>query len=324
VRDSQRVSRSLASRSFVAIGLLLVLVVGCVTPISKGYEIHTADLTCEEANRQAYAAVLEMGMDVTSFRPAKPGSPGSISATRSGERGRLGGDVTIRCDDGEISIVSSQSGGFLGDKEFERGVFLGVAGRTGLEVVREGRYATGEMKRREPAPGAAAATGGASSPTPERAGAGSTTTPTAAPSGGLTVGMEMLRGFASILDFEADLGGGGVLPVKVVIVNGTRRAYDFEPSAIVMRPVGERTQVQPLSADAAHERLARAAGGGAQLGDVAAAGRLLREKALVGGRLSAGATRSGFVYFPLGDYERGRLLMIDVATGEAEGFAVDF
>jgi hypothetical protein len=136
--------------------------------------------------------------------------------------------------------------------------------------------------------------------------------------------MEVLRGFASILDFEADLGAGGLLPVKVVIVNGTRRAYELEPSAIVLRPVGERTQVQPLTAAAAHERLTRAAASGAELGDVAAAGRLLRENALAGGRLAPGSTRSGFVYYPLGDYERGRLLMTDVATGEAEGFAVDF
>lgn len=324
MRDSQRVSRPLVSGSFVTIGLLLGLVVGCVTPISKGYEIHTADLTCEEANRQAYAAVIEMGMEITSFRPAKTGAPGSISAARSGERGKLGGDVTIRCDDGEISIVSNQSGGPLSDKEFERGVFLGVAGRTGLEVVREGRYATGEMKRREREPTGAAATGETTTPSPERTGAASTTSPSSAPAGGLTVEMELLRGFASILDFEADLGGGGVLPVKVVIVNGTRRAYDFEPGAIVLRPVGERTQVPPLSADEAHERLTRAATGGAELGDVAAAGRMLREKALAGGRLAPGSTRTGFVYYPLGDYERGRVLMTDVATGEAEGFAVDF
>ena len=68
----------------------------------------------------------------------------------------------------------------------------------------------------------------------------------------------------------------------------------------------------------------RAAADGAELGDVAAAARLLREKTLVGGRIAPGAVRSGFVYFPLGAYDRARLLMIDVATGEAEGFAVDF
>ena len=59
--------------------LLLSFAPGCITPISKGYEIHTADLTCDEANRQAYAAVLDMGMQVSAFRPAKPGAPGSIS-----------------------------------------------------------------------------------------------------------------------------------------------------------------------------------------------------------------------------------------------------
>lgn len=311
----------------ILLALLAFFGVGCVTPISKGYEIHTADLTCDEANRQAYAAIVDMGMEVTSFRPAKPGTPGSISASRSNERGRLGGDVEIRCDGGQVAIVASESGGFLGDKEFERGVFLGVAGRTGLEVVREGRYATGEMKRRDSSPvPALPASPGSSAPTGDGAAtprAAASSTPTVA-TGGLNVEMEPLRGFASILDFEADLSAAGVLPVKVVIVNGTRRAYDFDPGAIVLRRRGARDQVQPLTPTTAHERLNAAAGGGASLGDVPAAARALREKALTGARLAPGSTRSGFVYYPLGDYDRARLVMVDVATGEAEGFAVEF
>jgi hypothetical protein len=304
---------------------LLGSVAGCMTPVSKGYEIHTADLTCDEANRQAYAAVTEMGMQVSSFQPAKPGAPGSIKASRSDERGRLGGTVDIRCDGGKVSIVANESGGFLGDKEFERGVFLGVAGRTGLEVVREGRYATGEMKRREsPATTGARTSAGAPSAgaPPQSASDGTTSAP--ATSGGLTVEMEPLKGFAAILDFEADLSAAGVLPVKVSIVNGTRRAYDFDPTAIVMRRRGAREQVEPIDVSAAHGKLSSAAASGTELGDVAAAGRALREKALQGGHLAPGATRTGFVYYPLGDYDHARLVMVDSATGEAEGFAVDF
>jgi len=311
------------SSRFLAV--LALVSAGCVTPVSKGYEIHTTDLTCDEANRQAYAAVTEMGMQVSAFRPAKPGAPGSITASRSDERGRLGGSVDIRCDGGKVSIVANERGGFLGDKEFERGVFLGVAGRTGLEVVREGRYATGEMKRRD-AP--TAATEGATSAevgaAPPQHSASDAAGSAAAASGGLDVEMVPLKGFAAILDFEADLSAAGVLPVKVSIVNGTRRAYDFDPATIAMRRRGAREQVEPLDADAAHERLTAAAAGGVQLGDIAAAERALREKALQGGRLAPGAQRSGFVYYPLGDYDHARLVMTDTATGEAEGFAVDF
>ncbi len=314
---------TVVSRRIAAIASLAL---GCAQPISKGYEIHTADLTCDEANRQAYAAVVDMGMEVTSFRPARTGSPGVISARRSDSRGNLGGDVEIRCDAGAVSIVSNQSGGFLGDKEFERGVFLSIAGRTGLEVVRDGRYATGEMKRRE-APsdaGAAAGTDAMGAPASAAPSATKPQTSKLSTTNALAVTMEPLRGFASILDFEADLGTGGVLPVKVVITNGTSRRYDFDAAAIVLRPTGERTQVQPLTPTAALARIRNTAAGGAELGDVEAAGRMLKEKALVGGRLAPGTVRTGFVYFPLADYDRARLLMTDVATGEAEGFAVDF
>ena len=52
------------------------LAAGCITPVSKGYEIHTADLSCDEANRQVYAALRDMDMEITSFTPAKPGQTG--------------------------------------------------------------------------------------------------------------------------------------------------------------------------------------------------------------------------------------------------------
>jgi hypothetical protein len=294
---------------------------GCITPVSKGYEIHTADLSCDEANRQVYAALRDMDMEITSFTPAKPGQAGHVSAVRKSETNPLAGDVDIRCEGGRVDIQADQRGDLLGDKQFERGVFLGVTGRADLEVVRDGRLATGEVRRRvvEIVPTQESTTA-APSPAPS--------TPRVAPppatGASLDVQMEAVRGFASVLDFDADLGGAGVLPVRVSIRNGTRRAYDLDPTAIVLNVSGQRTRVAPLTPADAYARLAAEAGANPSIGDVNAARGLLAEKALAGGRLSPGASREGFVYFPLGDYDRARLSLIDAATGESESFVVDF
>lgn len=294
---------------------------GCITPVSKGYEIHTADLSCDEANRQVYAALRDMDMEITSFTPAKPGQTGHVSAVRKSDSNPLAGDVDIRCEGGRVDIQANQRGDLLGDKQFERGVFLGVTGRADLEVVREGRLATGEVRRRtaESAPAQESAVAQAPSPplsTPRVA-------PLPAAGASLDVQMEAVRGFASVLDFDVDLGGAGVLPVRVSLRNGTRRAYELDPTAIVLNVSGQRTRVAPLTPADAYARLA-AAGANPSLGDVNAARGLLAEKSLAGGRLSPGASREGFVYFPLGDYDRARLSLIDAATGESESFVVDF
>jgi hypothetical protein len=298
-----------------------VLGAGCITPVSKGYEIHTTDLSCDEANRQVYAALRDMDMEITSFTPAKPGQAGHVSAVRKTDTNPLAGDVDIRCEGGRVDIQADQRGDLLGDKQFERGVFLGVTGRAGLEVVREGRLATGEVRRRtaESAPTQESTAAQAPSPAPSTPGVA----PPAAASASLDVQMEAVRGFASVLDFDADLGGAGVLPVRVSLRNGTRRAYDFDPTAIVLNVSGQRTRVAPLTPADAYARLA-AAGANPSLGDVNAARGLLAEKALAGGRLSPGASREGFVYFPLDDYDRARLSLVDAATGESESFVVDF
>jgi len=298
----------------------LALVAGCVTPVSKGYEIHTGDLSCDEANRQVYAALRDMQMEITSFTPAKPGQPGHVSAVRKNETNPLAGDVSIRCEGGRVDIEADQRGDLLGDKQFERGIFLGVTGRADLEVVREGRYATGEVRRR----GVDAAAGeearlaqpGPAAPDTQRVASSIS-------AGSLDVEMEALPGFASVLDFDADLGAAGVLPVRVSIRNGTRRAYEFDPAAIALSVSGERTRVSALTPGEAYARVA-AAGVDGSIGDAQAAKALLAEKALGGGRLSPGASREGFVYFPLGDYDRARLALTDSATGEVESFVVDF
>lgn len=304
-------------------GLISLLLGGCVTPVSQGLEVHTSDLSCDDANRLVYAALRDMRMEVTSFEAAKPGKPGSLTARRDESNAKLAGSVSIRCEAGRVDIVADQANDFLGDKEFERGVFLGVTGRGDLEVVREGRYATGEVRRREDAPTAgpesAPAAASASSKRPEVA----PRRPPRVADPVLTVRVEALRGFASVLDFDVDLSAVGVLPVKVSIRNGTQRAYDFDPRAMAVSVAGERSRVAPLTLDQAYQRLS-SGGDSSEIGDVVTAKRIMAEKALSGGRIAAGEVREGFVYFSLADYERARFSMTDVATGESEGFVVDF
>jgi hypothetical protein len=293
---------------------------GCLTPVSKGYEIHTSDLTCDEANRQVYAALRDMQMEITAFTPAKPGQPGHVSGVRKSESNPLAGDVEIRCDGGRVDIEADQRGDLLGDKQFERGIFLSVTGRADLEVVREGRYTTGEVRKR-----AAQVPAGQDPSMAAPSASRSSTAPAAMDSAGATldVQMEALRGFASVLDFDADLAAAGILPMRVSIRNTTRRAYDFDPSRIVLNVSGQRTRAMPLTQAEAKARLATVAADPA-VGDVDAAKNLLAKKAIAGGRLAPGTTREGFVYFPLGDYDRARLSFIDSATGEAEAFVVYF
>jgi hypothetical protein len=54
------------------------------------------------------------------------------------------------------------------------------------------------------------------------------------------------------------------------------------------------------------------------------ASRIIRQRLLRGGLLRPGARFNGFLYYPVADYDRARIIMIDVATGETEGFIVDF
>jgi hypothetical protein len=161
---------------------------------------------------------------------------------------------------------------------------------------------------------------------------------------GIVVRLKPLQGFATVLDFEADLSAAGILPVKVSISNATKRAYEFDPRDIVLRKKGSRDRAQAMTASEAVKALEKknreVLGGGAaqasdetgpfdprapsSLGDVRAAADVIVNRSLRGSRLQPGAKSTGFMYFPLADYDRARIIMIDVATGETEGFLVEF
>jgi len=315
---------------------------GC-TPISKAYEIHTDSLSCDEANRFVYDALVGMKMTVTGFRPAKVGSPGFVRASRTDSTGTLAGTVHITCDAAGTHIVTDEEG--LGtEQQLKRGVYLSVTGRAGLHKADEPAGAgsgttaaavdTGASASAGPAAGASAAPrslsdGGAGTPRLER------TEKAAEQKVGVSVALTPVEGFATVLDFDADVSRAGILPIKVSIVNATDRSYEFDPRDIVLRVAGSRARAKPLTASEAVALLATAArkadesagegqAGASELGDVASASKLIEEKEIRAARLRPGDHRAGYLYYPSGSYDRARVTMIDVATGETEGFLVEF
>jgi hypothetical protein len=271
-----------------------LLVAGC-TPVSQSYVVHSAELDCEEGNRYAYKAVTDMGMKVTSFQQAHPGRPGRLKAI-----GRdRSGDVTITCDDAGVHIDPNQTS--MGDRVFERGVFLSVTGRSGLQMDR------GEVKGRDKRVENLAQAVEQGVPPP---------------SGSVLVEVQPQRGFETVLDFDADLASAGILPIKITIQNGSKRAYTFALDGLVVRRKNGEPGTRLTGAEAAAKLAAKA--GSENIGNVESAKKIVVEKELKGARLAAGASVSGYVYYPVGDYDRAKINMTDVAAEELESFLVEF
>lgn len=279
--------------------MLGAIVAGC-TPVSQSYEVHSAEISCDEANRYVYDAVGDMHMKVTSFNQAHPGSPGRLTAVGRDRRG----EVTISCNDQGVTIDPTQTS--MGDKIFERGIFLSVTGRSGLKMDRGD--VTGRQK--PPMTLAQAATEGAPAPT-----------------GDVLVEVQPQRGFEAVLDFDADLAAAGILPIRVTIRNGTKRTYAFALDGLTLRRKDSGDVATRLSpADAAAKLAAKAGSSGAQteVGNVESAKRIIVQKELKAARLTPGASVTGYVYYPVADYDRAKIQMTDVAAEEMESFLVEF
>jgi len=281
-------------RAFV----LGVIFAGC-TPVSQSYEVHSAELGCDEANRYVYSAVEDMHMKVTSFTQAQPGRTGHLKAVGRDRRG----EVSIRCEPGQVIIDPTQTS--MGDRIFERGIFLSVTGRSGLKMDR------GEITGREQ---------------PARDLAQAVAEGEPAPSGSVLVEVQPQHGFESVLDFDADLASAGILPIRVTIRNGSRRAYTFALDGLTVRLRSGQAATRLSAADAATRLTSKAGSGGSQteVGNVESARRIMVDKELKGAKLGAGASVSGYVYYPVADYDRVRIQMMDVAAGELESFLVEF
>ncbi|MFN2425197.1 MAG: hypothetical protein ABR587_01975 [Candidatus Binatia bacterium] len=279
--------------------LLGALVAGC-TPVSSSYVVHSAELGCEEGNRYAYAAVTDMNMRVTSFTPARRGQPGFLKAVGKDRRG----EVRITCDDAGVHIDPTQTS--MGDRVFERGVFLSVTGRSGLHMDR------GEITGRERPAGDLAQTVADGVPVP---------------SGSVLVEVQPQRGFETVLDFDADVASAGILPIKVTIRNGSKRAYSFSLDGVIVRKRdSSETAPRMTAAEAASMLATKAGSGGSQtgVGNVESARKIIIERELKAAKLPPGASVTGYVYYPVADYDRAKIQMMDVAAQEIESFLVEF
>jgi len=294
------------------------------TPITRFYEIHTDRLSCEQANRYVHDALRSARMTVTAFRLASPGQPGFISAERHDKHETIAGTVDIRCKADGVHIIPSENG-LGGEQYFERAVFLSVTGRADLSA-EEVRPAS---LREEKSPASGGVVAMDTMPVPRKH------VERKKKAVGVSVSLEPIRGFATVLDFEANLSAAGVLPVKVRIENGSSRHYRFHPADVVLRRAGKRLRAYPLELAEAVSRLRQAqrraeqadgsvgAAGAGPLGDVERAIRIMGRRLLQSAQLAPGQVVEGFVYYADGDYDRARVTMADRATGETEGFLVE-
>jgi hypothetical protein len=278
--------------------LVLILTLAACTPPIRQFDLKNQQLTCEQANEYAFRALQSMGFATTHFEPASVGRRGTLRGTRQ-ELGVQDVTVMIRCGGHGADIDASEDGKWLGQVEFKRGFYLAFTAVAAQAAISD------SVAREQ-----------AQRPLEEKKGKG------------LHVLLAPVRGLASKLDFDLDIAAGGVLPVRVTISNITLRTYSFDPNDFVLADKnGER--VHPLSAADAARRIARALSQKAQ-DQIAAAPdplevtRRLQAKMFVGHSVSANQTLTGYLYFPLADYVKGRVTLEDQASEEAEGFVVEF
>ncbi len=125
---------------------------------------------------------------------------------------------------------------------------------------------------------------------------------------GVLIAVEPLRG----ADVPRAFGAGlpGITPVRLKIENRTDRTYAF---------AAERVRLQMQEGDRATALSPTAAA--ARAGSSAPA---LARAHLADAVLDPGATIEGYLYFPAAAYRRATVALLDQATGEVEGFSVEF
>ncbi len=284
-----------------ASGLVCAFALGLAacTPPVRQYALNDQQLTCPQANDYSYRTLQGLGFAITTFEPAAIGRPGRIRGSRE-ERGTQNVTVTITClPSGSASIDASEDWRWLGQVDFKRAfymAFTAVAAQTSIReaAVREEAQRPPEQKKQK----------------------------------GLRVQLEPVAGLGAKLDFDLDLAAGGVLPVRVTINNASTRSYRFDPGDVVLIQ-RDGTRVHPLALGEAVERVAaaqRQQNNGAQAApaDDAGIARRLEGRLLRAHAVAANQQLSGYLYFPLGTYAKGRVTLEDQESEEAEGVVVEF
>jgi hypothetical protein len=276
---------------------MLSAALSCTPPVLQ-YGLENQKLTCARANHYSYRTLEAMGFEISAFEPAAVGHPGTIHASRK-ERGVENVTVTITCrSDGAADINASEDGRLFGQVEFKRGFYLAFTSVAEQTAANE-----------------AAARVEAQRPLEEKK------------EKGLRVLLQPMPGQAAKLDFALDLAADGILPVRVTINNASARSYSLDANdvALIQR---DGTRVHPLPIDQVVERVGTAertrSDGTAATTDSAAISQPLHERLLKVRTVAAGQQLSGYLYFPLGSYSKGRVTLEDQQSEETEGFVVEF
>lgn len=282
-------------RSAVAlVGLLVVF--GC-TSMHSQYNVRRSNLSCDQANRFAFQSMKSLGYNVTTFEPAAVGRNGILRGTKAEEGHSSGHDgvVHITCDASEVRLEAAEEQLLSQDLTFTRGFYLAFTGIADHSTI-NAAYAEEQ-------------TGGTTE-------------------GGVKFKIQPQLALETKLDFGEDLAAGGVLAVKVTVQNGSPVTYTLDPAAIELRPRGGSDKVVQVSIETASKAIARAAAADLDPGipgpTAVGVEATLRKRALAGGTLKPGGHAEGFVYFPVGSYARARATLVDVESGESEGFLVEF
>ncbi len=143
---------------------------------------------------------------------------------------------------------------------------------------------------------------------------------------GLQVWLRPVPGVGSKLDFNLDLDAGGVLPVLVTVSNVTTRTYKMDPDDVVLI-ANDGTRVAPLTLRDAAQRVTGAAGKERTRGSapsLAAVTQELESHLFTARTVPAKQRLSGYLYYPVAAYAKGRAVLEDTVSEEAEGFVVEF
>ena len=285
--------------SRLAVGCVLVVMLVACTSMQSQYDVRRSNLSCDQANRYAFQSMKSLGYTVTDFEPAALGRDGVLRGSKTeeaaGRSSRHDGVVRIACDASEVRLEAAEEQFLSQDLTFTRGFYLAFIGIADHSTA-----------------GAAYA---------EEQSGGVT-------GGGVKFKIQPQIALETKLDFGEDLAAGGVLAVKVTVQNGSVQTYTLDPTAIELRPRGDTGKVLQVELGEAAKAIARAVaadlGEGAAGPSPASIESLLRERALKGRTLKPGDQAEGFVYFPTGAYARARATLVDVESGESEGFLVEF
>ncbi|HXQ22700.1 MAG TPA: hypothetical protein VN812_13570 [Candidatus Acidoferrales bacterium] len=278
--------------------VLLLAVAACTPPIRQ-FDLNDQRLTCQEANDYAFHTLQSMGFAITAFDPASVGHPGQVRGTRTEAHTTQSVTVTVTCTGTLADLDASEDGKLLGQLEFKRAFYLGLTGFAAQHAL-SAKNTAAEAER----------------PLEEKK------------EKGLQVMLEPVQGLGSKLDFDLDLAAGGVLPVRVTIKNVTGRTYALDPTDVVLAQK-DGTRVRPITVADAAQRVAdalrqKASGSDAKPLDAAAIVQRLQARLLTSRSAAASQTVTGYLFFPLAQYTKGRITLEDQATEEEEGFVVEF